>query len=149
MKIASVTVNNHRHAFQVATAAGTLLFPYAKAEPSPAPTNPVVDVYVDTELGIEGFTYRLQSGEEGSVHVEQVLEYNRDPTYMRDLVLYQLTLEAEKRVARSPLTRSEMIRRLGTAPAQFYRLLTPPTTASPWMPCSRCCRCWTARWRWW
>lgn len=125
MKIANVTANNHRHAFQVVTVAGTLLFSYAKAEPAPTSEDPVVDVYVDDELGSEGFTYRLQSGEEGSVHVEQVLEYNRDPTYMRDLLLYKLTLEVEKRVARSPLSRSEMVRRLGTSPAQFYRLLDP------------------------
>jgi hypothetical protein len=65
----------------------------------------------------------LASGLEGSVHVEEVLEYNRDPGYMRDLLLYRLTLEAERRLAQSPLTRREIIRRLGTSPAQFYRLL--------------------------
>ena len=128
MKITSVTPNNHRHAFAVVTAGRTLFFPYAKAEPSPTPQDPVAEVYVDDELGEEGFTFRLVSGAEGSVHVEQVLEYNRDPSYMRDLLLYKLTLEAERRVARSPLSRSEMIRRLGTSPAQFYRLLDPTNT---------------------
>jgi hypothetical protein len=57
------------------------------------------------------------------VHVDQVLEYNGDPAYMRDLLLYKLTLEAQRLVADSPLSKREIIRRLGTSPAQFYRLL--------------------------
>ena len=125
MKITSVKPNNHRHAFEVGTRRGRLLFPYAKADPLPLPEDPVVEVYVDEELGREGFTYTLASGVEGSVHVEQVLEYNRDPGYLRDLLLYRLTLEAERRLAASPLSRREIIRRLGTSPAQFYRLLDP------------------------
>jgi hypothetical protein len=125
VKIESVKSNNHRHAFEVVTPRGLLLFPYAKAEPALTPEDPVADVWVDDELGREGFTFRLASGAEGSVHVDQVLEYNRDPGYMRDLLLYRLTLEAERRVAESPLSRREIIRRLGTSPAQFYRLLDP------------------------
>ena len=42
---------------------------------------------------------------------------------MRDLLLYKLTIEAQKQVEISKLSKREMIRRLGTSPAQFYRLL--------------------------
>jgi hypothetical protein len=35
----------------------------------------------------------------------------------------RLTLEAELRLKESPLSRREIIRRLGTSAAQFYRLL--------------------------
>ena len=125
MKIESVKSNNRRHAFEVVTARGRLLFPYAKAYPIPTAEDSVAKVSIDEELGREGFTFRLASGAEGTVHVDQVLEYNRDPSYMRDLLLYRLTLEAERRVAASPLSRREIIRRLGTSPAQFYRLLDP------------------------
>jgi hypothetical protein len=52
-----------------------------------------------------------------------VLEYNEDPGYMRDLMLYKLTLEAQKRVKASPLSKREIIRRLGTSATQFYRIL--------------------------
>ena len=52
-----------------------------------------------------------------------MLEYNQDPDHLRDLLLYKLTLEAQKRVAKSPLSRREIIRRLGTSATQFYRLL--------------------------
>lgn len=123
MKIASVKPNNRRHAFEVITPRGRLLFPYAKADPTPTMEDPIAKVDVDEELGREGFTYELTSGAEGSVHVEQVLEYNREPGYMRDLLLYRLTLEAAWRVEQSPLSRREIVRRLGTSPAQFYRLL--------------------------
>lgn len=47
---------------------------------------------------------------------------------MRELLVYRLTLEAERRVARSPLARREIVRRLGTSPAQLYRLLDPTNT---------------------
>ena len=125
MKIASVTANNRKHAFEVMTSRGLLPFPYSKAEPPPDPGDPVRYAALDDELGREAFTYRLASGAEGVVHVEQVLEYNRDPAYMRDLLLYRLTLEARKCLAASPLSKREIIRRLGTSPAQFYRLIDP------------------------
>lgn len=54
-----------------------------------------------------------------------MLEYNQDPDYLRDLLLYKLTVEAQKRLSQSALSRREIIRRLGTSPAQFYRLIDP------------------------
>ncbi|MCZ7663094.1 MAG: type II toxin-antitoxin system VapC family toxin [Thermoleophilia bacterium] len=45
--------------------------------------------------------------------------------YLRDFLLYRLALEAERAVAESPLSKREIIRRLGTSPAQLYRLLDP------------------------
>jgi len=44
---------------------------------------------------------------------------------MRDLLLYNLTVEALDRIEASALSRREIIRRLGTSPAQFYRLIDP------------------------
>jgi len=82
-----------------------------------------VEAYVDTELAREAFTYVLESGVEDSVHIEQVLEYNKDPTYLRELLIYKLTLEAQRRVEASSLSKREIIRRLGTSATQFYRLL--------------------------
>jgi hypothetical protein len=125
VNLESVRANNHRHAFEMETSRGLLSFPYAKADPAPTRQDPVAEVWVDEELGSEAATYRLTSGAEGSVHVEQALEYNRDPAYMRDLLLYRLTLEAEKRIAESQVSRREIIRRLGTSPSQLYRLLDP------------------------
>ena len=91
--------------------------------PTPTTEDPVTELSVDAEAGREAFSYVLHSGRTGTVHVEQVLEYNQDPTYLRDLLLYRLTLEAQKRVAKSPLSKREIVRRLGTSAAQLYRLL--------------------------
>jgi hypothetical protein len=123
VKIREVRVNGRRKAFEIRTASRRLLLPFTKAEPQPSAGDPVVRAFVDRELGGEGFGFVLRSGREGSVHVEQVLEYNRDPGYLRESLLYNLTLEAQKRVAASPLSRRELIRRLGTSASQFYRLL--------------------------
>jgi len=98
-------------------------YPYARIREAARGTPTVVSASVDPDLAREGFTYRLDSGQEGSVHVEQVLEYNQDPAYLRNLLLYRLTLEAQKRIAASRLSRREIIRRLGTSPSQLYRLL--------------------------
>ena len=123
MKIKRVVHNNRKKAFEVTTYSKEYLFPYAKLDVRPSRENPIRRVFVDKELGNEAFTYELQSGAEGTVHIDHVLEYNRDPRYMRDQLLYKLTLAAQERVKNSPLSKRELIRRLGTSPAQFYRLL--------------------------
>jgi hypothetical protein len=123
VKIRGVRINNRRKAFEVRTSARRLLIPFAKVDPKPTAGNPVVRAYVDKEIGSEGFGYVLRSGREGTVHIEQVLEYNKDPDYLRDQLLYRLTIEAQKRVGASALSRREIIRRLRTSAAQFYRLL--------------------------
>ena len=125
MKVTSVTANNRKRAFEVKTRRGEWLFPYSKAEPEPTTSDPLVELYIDPELGREGFTYLLASGAEGSVLVDHVLDYNEEPGYMRDLLLYNLTVEALERIEASPLSKREIIRRLGTSPAQFYRLIDP------------------------
>jgi len=123
MKIKAVKHDNRKKAFEVTTASQRYWFPYAKLETQPSPQNPIKSVYVDEELAGEAFTYELLSGDEGTVHIDYVLEYNRDPRYMRDLLLYKLTLVAQERVKSSSLSKRELIRRLGTSPAQLYRLL--------------------------
>jgi len=123
VKIIAVTANNRTKAFDVKTRKQTLPLPYVRAKPAPSRENRVHEVWVDPEIGNEGFTYVLESGVEGTVHVDQVLEYNEDPTYLRDQLLYRLTIEAQERVAASKLSKREIIRRLGTSASQFYRVL--------------------------
>ena len=123
MKIEAVRFNNRKKSFEVATCSQTFLFPYAKADPAPAPGDRVIEAQVDEELAREAFVFTVESGLETTVHVEQVLDYNQDPAYLRDLLLYKLTLEAQRRMVASALSKREVIRRLGTSPAQLYRLL--------------------------
>ena len=123
MKIRTVSYNNRRKGFNVATRRGCLWFPYSKLEVRPVANDPIAGVSVDKDLGGEGFTYTMESGREGTVHIEQVLDYNKDPVYLRDMVLYRLTIEASRRIEKSPLSMREISRRLKTSPAQLYRLL--------------------------
>ncbi len=123
MKIVKVKLNNRKHQFEVQTRREILVFPYSEVDPSPSGTDPVVECFVDPELAREGFTYRLASGAEGSVHIDAVLEYNEDPRYMAELAVYLLTEKARSRFEQSKLSAREVARRLGTSPAQLYRLL--------------------------
>ena len=123
MKIRSVKPNNRRKAFEVTAGGRQFTYPYARLELKPTAEDPIARAYVDRKLGAEGFTYLLQSGREGTVHVEQVLEDNQDPDYLRELLLYRLTLEAQRRITGQPRSKREIIRRLGTSATQLYRLL--------------------------
>jgi hypothetical protein len=123
VKIRSARHNNRKKVFEIRTSTKNFVFPFSKAEPTPTIQDPITEILVDPEAGREAFTYVLQSGRTGTVHVEQVLEYNQDPKYLRDLLLYRLTIEAQKRVAESPLSKREIVRRLGTSATQLYRLL--------------------------
>lgn len=123
MKIRAVKANNRKRVFEVATSSSLLSFPYATCDPGPTSEDPLAEVFIDDELGREGFTYTLASGRKGSVHIDHVLEYNEDPGYLRDLLLHRLTVEAKRCLGESALPRREVIRRLGTSPAQFYRLI--------------------------
>jgi len=130
MKIQEVSINNRRKEFSIIAGSGTAYtFPYLKADPSPQPDNRIEEIYVDNELGNEAFTYILKSGDEGSVHVEQVLEYNEDPNFMAELLTYKLTLEVERGIENSGLSRRQIAKRLKTSVPQLYRLLDPSNTS--------------------
>src|SRR3990172_6021280 len=113
VRIVSVVANGRRRAFEIGVPGGAHSFPYAKCNPRPSAADPVVEVFVDPELADEAFTYRLRAGGEGSVHIDWVLDYNRDPVYLRDMLLYELTLAAQKHLAETLLSKREIIRRMG------------------------------------
>ena len=125
MRILGVEANNRKKAFEVRTRRGKYSLPFAKLEIRPSRDDPIQKVFPDEELGMEGFTYRLESGAEDTVHLDAVLEYNRDPGYLNELLLHELTVETLKALEESGLSKRELIRRLGTSPSQFYRLLDP------------------------
>jgi len=123
VRITSVSVNLRRRAFLVDLAGTVYPFPFARSSPRPSAADPVASVAIDPELASEGFTYVLKSGAEGSVLADQVLDYNKDPSFLRDMLVYKLTIEAQNRVAKTGLSKREIIRRLGTSATQFYRLI--------------------------
>lgn len=125
MKVDSVSANNHRKGFEVCAEGNDWFLPFSVVKPEPTSTARVAEVAPDPEIGCEGFTYRLENGQEGTVHLDAVRAYNRDPAYVRKGHLYELTLEALRRADESPLSKRELIRRLNTSASQLYRLLDP------------------------
>jgi len=123
MKIQRVTSDNKKREFQVKTRRGIYSFPYSRLDLKPSRDNPVTEVFPDRELGNEGFTYRLLSGDENTIHMDAVLEVNEDSAYLADALLYKLTVEARRRADKSPAGHRELARRLGTSTSQLYRLL--------------------------
>lgn len=129
MKIRDVIVNNRKAQLELVARGGKIYpIPYAKLEVRPTSRNRVQKAYVDKELGYEAVTYVLDSRAEGTVHIDQVLEYNQDPSYLAELLNHKLTVAAQQRVARSGLSRRELARRLRTSVPQLYRLLDPSNT---------------------
>ena len=128
MKIRSLKINNHKKAFELRTYKDRYEFPYAMLDTQPTDKDRIVDAYIDPDLGNEAITYELTSGAEDTIHIDRILEHNRDPSYMRDLLLYKLTIEAKKLVESSPVGIRELGRRLGTSPTQIYRLLDEENT---------------------
>jgi len=129
MKIRNVTVNNRKRQIELTLQSGKILpVPFAQLDPQPTPEDRVVQAYVDRELANEAATYILESGAEGSVHVDHALECNRDPGYLAEILIHKLTVEALRHVDQSGLSRRELARRLSTSVPQLYRLLDPENT---------------------
>jgi len=130
MKIRTVTASNRKREFSIVTWGGTeYMYPYSRADDALSTMDPIDQLFVDKELGNEAFSYVLASGKEGSIHIEQVLEYNEDPTYLADLLTYKLSIEAMKGLESSSLSRRQIAKRLNTSVPQLYRLLDPANTS--------------------
>jgi predicted XRE-type DNA-binding protein len=122
--IKAFSVNNRKKEFVLDTSRGTFVYPFAKADPIPSSEDPIVRVFIDVaELAGDGITYFLRSGAEGSVLEDMAYDYNSEPKYTRDALLYRLTIQAQTALSESKLARREIIRRLGTSASQFYRLI--------------------------
>jgi hypothetical protein len=128
MKIQSVSFNNRKKAFELSLHGNVLSLPFSRLRLKPSAADPIQEAWVDHEVGAQAFTYRLASGKEDTIHLDQVLEYNRDPDYLRKMLLYRLTIQAQKLLATKKVAKREIIRRLGTSPTQFYRLIDQTNT---------------------
>lgn len=89
----------------------------------PTKENKITNIYIDSELGKQCLTYTLESGIEESIHIDNFLYYNKDPSYMKDLLLHDLSNQAQDLFKKSNLSKNEIIRRLETSPSQLNRLL--------------------------
>lgn len=125
MKIKKVTVSYRKKTIEIETAQGSYSLPFSRLRLKPKPDNRIKEIYVDRDLGNKGVTYALESGQEDSIHIDAFLDFNKDPRFLRDTALHQLTISANKLIGQSGLSKQEIIRRLRTSPSQLYRLLDP------------------------
>ena len=123
MKILRVLANNRKREFVLDTKNGKYVFPYSQLSLRPTASDPLLEVFVDPEVGHEAITYRLRSGKEDTVLLDNVLWYNQDPEIMRKLLLYDLTVKAQDAIKDKRIAKRFLIRKLHTSPAQLYRLL--------------------------
>lgn len=125
MKILKAVANNRKKALEIETSKGVFSLPFSKLQLKPTAKDRIKTIYVDPELAKTAVTYALESGKEDSVHLDAFLDYNREPDFMRNMTLHQLTVEALKLFKKSGLSKHELTRRLKTSPSQIYRLLDP------------------------
>jgi transcriptional regulator with XRE-family HTH domain len=123
MIIRRVSVNNSKKSLEITTEKGEFSLPFSSLDLLPKPGNKIKDIYVDKELGGRAVTYIMESGEEDSVHLDEFLDYNKEPHYAHELTLYKLSLRAIELVEKSPLSKRELARKLKTSPSHLYRLL--------------------------
>jgi hypothetical protein len=128
MKVKKVAANNRKKAFLITTTKGNYEFPFSQLDTAPKTNDPIVRLYPDPEVGFDGFTYLLSSGKEDTVLMDRVLEYLKDPEYVRGRLLFQLTIQAQERIKELGVSKREIIRRMHTTPTQFYRLIDQKNT---------------------
>ena len=115
MKVQKVKANNRAKRLELTTRRGVYHFPYAQLRPCPGTDNKIVTVDVDAELAREGVTYTLQDGSEQSVLLDEVLYFNEEPAFMRQLLLRQASAMAAKLLGRTPLSRRQIAKQFPRA----------------------------------
>jgi predicted XRE-type DNA-binding protein len=126
MKIKSIKVNNRKKCFEIITSdRREFIFPYSKLVLKPQQDNKIADVFVDKEIGLEGFTYVLENGNEDTVHIDDILFYNKNPDYMKEVRLHEMTCEALSLLEEKKVSKNEIARRMDCTKTQLNRLLDP------------------------
>lgn len=124
-RILRVVSNTKRREFVIDTKAGKYVFPYSQLKLPPSPSDPLTDLYVDKQAGNSAFTYRLASGKEDSILLDNVLWFNQDPELLRRLFLNDLTFQANQKIRQQKTGKRYLVRKLNTSATQLYRLLDP------------------------
>lgn len=125
MKIKRILANNRKKVILLETTGGKYEYPYRLLPFVPNLDDKIVDIYVDKEIDSRGFSFNTESGRNETVLLDQVLDYNKDPQYIRDNTLHNLTAEAIKAFDKQEMSKAEIARRMKTSTKQIYRLLDP------------------------
>jgi|FLYM01.1.fsa_nt_gi hypothetical protein len=124
-KITNVTLNQRKKQIEIQIKDQSWSLPFSKLMTPPSPQDPIVDIWIDSEMGSKGVTYVLLSGNTDSVPLDAFLDFNRDPELIREMELHRLTLVACAAVEKSGLSKRDLSRRMGTSMSQLLRVLDP------------------------
>ena len=123
MKIKSLRINTKKKAFEVSIGQESFHYPFSQM--NELKKEVIKGAYIDQALGGQGFTCVFESGREQTIHMDQILEYGHQQDYLKEMLLYKLTVKALKILKDMKINKREVIRRLKTSPTQFYRLIDP------------------------
>ena len=105
VKIKRVLGNNRKRAFLLDTSKGHYEFPYSQLKLKPSKRDPLAHVAPDGNFGNQAFSYQLRSGAADTVHIDHVLRYAEDTDYLREELVFKLTVEANRLMEKRRLTK--------------------------------------------
>ena len=122
-KIKFARANNRKKAIIIRTSNTEMLLPYSKLNFKPTINNKIVDVYPDKEIKNEGIIYCLKDGTKDSIHIDVFLHFNKNPEYMKEIALYELTMKLQKQREKLKIPISKLAQQLNTSKKQINLLL--------------------------
>ena len=121
--ITCVYANYRSRALVVHLGQHKLLYPFALLDPQPSTWDRYVRCYDDERTGPTTVHYVLESGGQGRLTAEQVLDFHREPSHVKSRVLETLTMAASERIQYTGLSKRQIFKRLRTSRAQLDRIL--------------------------
>ena len=102
-----------------------LRYPFALLDPQPSVYDRFDRWYTDEAQEQSRIWYVLHSGKKGVLTVEQVLEFYREPSDLKQRMLSELTLAALEEIKNTGFSQRQILKRLRTSPSQLSRILDP------------------------
>lgn len=83
----------------------------------------VIDAGPDKEVGNHSFYFVLESGKQDYVPFDQPLYISNNPDYMRQELMFELTMKIQNMIENAGISKRELARSLKTSVTQINRLL--------------------------
>ena len=83
----------------------------------------VIEAAPDKEVGGHSFYFVLENGHKDYVPYDQPLHIVQNLEYVKHEILFEITLQVNKIIKRSKISKRELARRLNTSLSQLNRLL--------------------------
>ena len=119
-KFKTVEFNNKKRVFILTYTSGLVVeCPYS----SLGIKNKIVEAGPDKEVGNHSFFFVLENGEKDYVPYDQPLHISNNPDYMRQELMFDLTMKIKQIIETAGISKRELARSLKTSVTQINRLL--------------------------